>query len=514
MTLYQKIVSVFSYIRDLIGKKASKSDVAGQFVSGRQYVPGDIVYYEGTQYVCKDSYSGDWDAAHFDAGTVSDSMRTKVSNSEFSVFDDITVGDSATQRDVRVAVQQILERLKAIATCVIACVILDASGIDRNTAWEDVPPTTSLGQLIDMIEISAGVQPLITDGTNTIHANGNVTKTVGGMTNDLGRIALTNGIEAVVDRLNEQLSTGVVNRATTIGNNNFYRDLEGREWYEYNVITCFVGTVTTPGGSTESVSFVKDDAYGFVWRDPEGIYGTMTFIFDDMGGSYLSDLGKFYITLPNASESYIDMYEVYSSVTNVRLEGYADSRPYVFNLTAYRGAIMRKPYAITTAKTIPMFIIPVNDNYTEGSKQYLDIELKASTNNFSSSVTSSKRLVYYCHTSITNGPNTDNFMLFVENQNDSVIGSDGRSYVRRWSSIPIGWMTTPATRYVLLINSGDFRRTDGSWCREDNDELIWTYARTTLGSTERDDENGWVWRPISPVKWFSRLPKWADQEPR
>ena len=102
-------------------------------------------------------------------------------------------------------------------------------------------------------------------------------------------------------------------------------------------------------------------------------------------------------------------------------------------------------------------------------------------------------------------------MLFVENQE----GHDSRSYVKIPSALPLGEDAT-VTRFVMIVSPGLCRRTEGKWLDSQNDEIVWTYARSTPGSMESVDpvrEHGsrWAWRPIAPVRWFSELPKWANQ---
>lgn len=611
MTLYQKIIAVFGIIRDLIGLKASKSDVADKFVDGRRYKEGNLVVHDNKVYICTSDYSGSWNSDHFTESNVDAAIKRKVDSDMFSMFDDITVGDAATQKEVRIAVQSILQKLKSISTCLVVFSALNAFGLSRTNLWEDVPPTTTIGQLLDLVNI-ASIPDQITDSTNTIYADGRMVNVTGGQTNFAGTIAL---------------KEGTVSRSKTVGDGAMYADYTGGIYLSYNVITALVGTVE--GGV--SVSFFMTDENGFEFHSDE-IDDDMRFVRDTTASAPNYDTGYF-ISYYNGELEYWSDYFHYSTVTNVEIHSDSDTlallplrgehRILLVDSTLHSKDIARRSYSLGndekwfdenlnvyelsvdgqyayktnhvgkvaltndipsvvsdiapslsvgaadsvqhddidlgrfgicfdwdysrglwgwrirvptpyylqhpetdgfiptiqqveaiaqghtySSKRYAMFIIPVNDQVATNT--YLNIELKASTNNFSASVSANDRLVYYCHTSITNGPNMDDFMLFVENQTSG--GTDGRSYVRVNSSFDLNMQ--PVTRYVMIVSTNVCRRTDGLWLREDNDDLLWTFARTKLTSQEREDVGGWVWRPIAPVKWFGTLPKWAQQEPR
>lgn len=50
----------------------------------------------------------------------------------------------------------------------------------------------------------------------------------------------------------------------------------------------------------------------------------------------------------------------------------------------------------------------------------------------------------------------------------------------------------------------------GKWLNEDNHDLVWVYTRDTDGGKETypGTETQW-WHPITPVRWFSKMPNWA-----
>lgn len=154
-----------------------------------------------------------------------------------------------------------------------------------------------------------------------------------------------------------------------------------------------------------------------------------------------------------------------------------------------------------------MFIIPVNDlmDHTFGTFTAFDIELKASTNNFASS--GSGPLVFYYHTSTTASSTMDGARLYVENRGD---GDAKRKYTYLSKLSDIG-EDGNVTRIVVIVSADRCRRTNGAWLHEDNEEVLWTFARMGLYDNDRESWNGWTWRPIAPVRWFDKLPKWAQQ---
>ncbi len=142
-------------------------------------------------------------------------------------------------------------------------------------------------------------------------------------------------------------------------------------------------------------------------------------------------------------------------------------------------------------------------------EDFTDIELKATTNNFSSSAVSSNRLVYYCHTSIQKGDyyhtgsgiRMDGVKLFASSQ-----GSD----VREWKKLDVLYEATyPVTTIALLVSTNDCVRTEGGWLNEDNEELIWSYVRTGNFNVETNSAGRQIWRQIMPTKWYKEIPGWA-----
>lgn len=70
MSIYDKIISAFGMLRDIIAGKAEKSDIAPEFSTSSTYGEGALVMKDGTLYRCMSLHSGAWDASHFSATTV------------------------------------------------------------------------------------------------------------------------------------------------------------------------------------------------------------------------------------------------------------------------------------------------------------------------------------------------------------------------------------------------------------------------------------------------------------
>lgn len=70
MSIYDKIISAFGMLRDIIAGKAEKSDIAPEFSTSSTYGEGTLVMNDSTLYRCTSLHSGAWDASHFSATTV------------------------------------------------------------------------------------------------------------------------------------------------------------------------------------------------------------------------------------------------------------------------------------------------------------------------------------------------------------------------------------------------------------------------------------------------------------
>lgn len=174
---------------------------------------------------------------------------------------------------------------------------------------------------------------------------------------------------------------------------------------------------------------------------------------------------------------------------------------------------------ISEKKIYPLFIIDLNrPDYVSYSSVWTDIELKGSTNNFTSTSTPPDELVFW-------GASADNeaswssvthdwFRLFVS-------GSDYEPNKRKWVRITntsdlMGFHPAQLAILICPTDTDSFRRGQGAdWCREDNDELIWTYIRISdIGYEFNPATMGPQFREVMPVKWYSKIPKWAEQTPQ
>ena len=143
--------------------------------------------------------------------------------------------------------------------------------------------------------------------------------------------------------------------------------------------------------------------------------------------------------------------------------------------------------------SIAMFVLQVQN---EDSIDFYGFELKCSTNNFDSAE-------FWSHSSYLEDPSTDGMRMFITGMNLdrrklTEIGNYGMSSYYAQKLV------------VVLVSVDECRRTDGKWLYEGNDDLMWIWIRATADGREvapgSDDE---LWRPVAPVKWFSRLPSWA-----
>ena len=158
-------------------------------------------------------------------------------------------------------------------------------------------------------------------------------------------------------------------------------------------------------------------------------------------------------------------------------------------------------------KTIAMFIIPVN-NWDYG--EFTGFELKASTNNFSHAAgTEETRLQFYAQSEVADtGENGwDKMKMYI---GTSFLSSyDVRAYTKLPNTLT--WDHDLFHVAVIVDASCLVKHPDGDWLREDNEDLVWCYMRNMSGDVEHETgTDKTLWRPIAPVRWFSRLPNWAN----
>lgn len=150
----------------------------------------------------------------------------------------------------------------------------------------------------------------------------------------------------------------------------------------------------------------------------------------------------------------------------------------------------------------PLFLLNLNPGE---ARVWNGVELKATTNNFDSS------LVFFA-ASATNGDNPSVFnrdwcRLFV-------LTRRADSDIRRWVRIKNTAALDGYAPLVLavLVDPDLLRRGQGTaWLRESNANLVWSYTRIGLASSETDQDGRACWRPAMPVRWYATLPEWANQ---
>ena len=80
---------------------------------------------------------------------VSEFDTKKINKSAFISLLGKTLPETATQKEVREMVHDILELLKNAAVCAALAFALPAFGIDADTAWEDVPPQSKVKNVVE-----------------------------------------------------------------------------------------------------------------------------------------------------------------------------------------------------------------------------------------------------------------------------------------------------------------------------------------------------------------------------
>ena len=161
-------------------------------------------------------------------------------------------------------------------------------------------------------------------------------------------------------------------------------------------------------------------------------------------------------------------------------------------------------------KRIAMFIIPVNNE----SSSFTGFELKASTNNFSHAFKEETRLQFYSQSEVAdtgadygNGNNWDKMKMYVGTKYGN--SWDTRAYTKIENTI--AW-EHKLRNVVVLVDTSCIVKHHGDWLREDNEDLMWCYLRNMNNDVEYEDGTTTaLWHPISPVRWFSKLPNWAVQ---
>ena len=162
----------------------------------------------------------------------------------------------------------------------------------------------------------------------------------------------------------------------------------------------------------------------------------------------------------------------------------------------------------------PMFVIDLNP---DDQRIWNHFELKASTNNFTNA-TSANMLFFTASTvnGVTNaefdvGYPYDWCRLYILSGRAGGGAADPRSWTRIRNTAELD--TYAPLAVAVIVDMEMLKRGQGSeWLYEDNEEIVWSYLRIGLDSAERDQTGARCWRPVSPVRWYRKLPQWAEQE--
>ena len=272
---------------------------------------------------------------------------------------------------------------------------------------------------------------------------------------------------------------------------------------------------------------VSSNENSFVWQGTSSIYDSVEYGDHGIGTYNINPIGGIdgvWIGETNFAGHVASLSPNYTKALTNSLYNFENNAGYyiaVRDMAIAMGAsVTNDPYApiptptpppAATGKRYAMFIVPVN-NETGG--QFVGFELKASTNNFENA-SSSQNILFYAQSEVANsgystGGNIDKMKLFVCSNYG---GGDFRSYKKIGNTLSWNY---ELTEVVVIVDSACLVRNpdpDGNWLDSENDELTWVYTRNRNNSPAYEYETGAgkaLWRPIAPVKWFSKLPKWAE----
>lgn len=188
MTLYQKVIAVFSTLKGIMDGKADSRDIAPDFSDETQYAPKDLVMRNNILYRCTEAHIGPWNAGHFRSGSIDGIMPKKVSDLENDKgfvgsqdisrqFGSMSLSDNATQEQIREAVQAMIAGLKALApatsaTVMAAMVAASAFGMmpSDTTKWEGVDPTNIVKDIVVKFSPAPDLSSGNTQLVNTIRS--------------------------------------------------------------------------------------------------------------------------------------------------------------------------------------------------------------------------------------------------------------------------------------------------------------------------------------------------------
>ena len=162
-----------------------------------------------------------------------------------------------------------------------------------------------------------------------------------------------------------------------------------------------------------------------------------------------------------------------------------------------------------------LFVLDLN---AENGGRWRSFELKASTNNFArveGGGEAANMVFWGCSDEAdgyADGANPiladrgqDRMKLFWLTTRVAGGGSDGRAWTRIGTTLDLAGAYP---KYLAVIVSPDLCF-DGSCLSEENEKIVWCYARADASGSERDTNGATVWHPVQPVRWFRDLPEWA-----
>jgi hypothetical protein len=177
----------------------------------------------------------------------------------------------------------------------------------------------------------------------------------------------------------------------------------------------------------------------------------------------------------------------------------------------YRGDTVMyngSPYRCVTTHTASSWVL---NNWRSMSSSFAGFELKASTNNFSHVVSKEISLQFYAQSEVADKGAPYNEWDKMKMYVGTVYGSswDARAYTKIGNTLDWGY---ELRNVVVLVDASCIVKHPGDWLREDNEDLMWCYLRNTNDGIETEDgTDQTIWHPIAPVRWFSKLPNWAEQ---
>ena len=187
-------------------------------------------------------------------------------------------------------------------------------------------------------------------------------------------------------------------------------------------------------------------------------------------------------------------------------------------------------------KYVALFLIPLNSDSITNS--FSEVELKASTNNFSHAVPGddlvSGRLLYWGTSICTKNSLHGRPWMWPDKSWDNMWAYscdiedwyplDARSWCK-WKDYGVASLghdlANPYPRFVAVIvtkemlhrpaEHGSEEEADKDWFYSENDDLVWSYLRVSNGEPEKYGGKP-VWNVCQPVKWLKKIPNWAYEE--